>query len=82
TAAEASEFSAVRLFVTRAGGTANYTLSDADAPLVSAICRRLDGIPLAIELAASKTFAYGVRALHTMIEQKLVLLKNSERAAP
>ncbi len=82
TASEANNFGAIRLFVTRASGMANYVLSDADAPLIAAICRRLDGIPLAIELAASKTFAYGVRTLHTMLEQKLLFPKNNERTAP
>ncbi|TWF59084.1 ATP-binding protein [Neorhizobium alkalisoli] len=82
TATEAAEFSAVKLFVARASGRQEYTLNDADAPLVSAICRRLDGIPLAIELAASKTFAYGLPTLDAMLEQKFLLLSNGERTAP
>jgi len=82
TAAEAMEFGAVKLFVARANARASYVLNDEDAPLVSAICRRLDGIPLAIELAASKTFAYGIHTLLTMLEQKFLLLSNGERSAP
>ncbi|MDL2407771.1 winged helix-turn-helix domain-containing protein [Rhizobium calliandrae] len=82
TAAEALEFSAVQLFVDRANERSNYVLSDEDAPLVSAICRRLDGIPLAIQLVASKTFAYGLSSLLTMLEQKFLLLSNGERTAP
>ncbi|MBX5088364.1 ATP-binding protein [Rhizobium lentis] len=82
TALEAMDFSAVRLFVARANGLTNFVLSDVDAPLVGAICRRLDGIPLAIELAASKTIAYGVPTLLAMLEQKFLLLSNGERTAP
>src|SRR5262249_58705160 len=56
TAAQVLAFPAVELFVQQA--TANldrFELSDADAPIVAEICRRLDGIPLAIELAAART---------------------------
>ncbi|MFI0843058.1 ATP-binding protein [Mesorhizobium sp. IMUNJ 23232] len=82
TAKSALEFGAVHLFVTRAQQRGKYVLSDADAPLVSAICRRLDGIPLAIELAATKTFTFGVPTLLTMLEQRFLLLSNGERLAP
>lgn len=82
TAKSALEFGAVRLFVTRAQERGKYVLSDSDAPLVSAICRRLDGIPLAIELAATKTFTFGVPTLLTMLEQRFLLLSNGERMAP
>lgn len=82
TAKQALEFGAVRLFVARAQERGSYVLSDADAPLVSAICRRLDGIPLAIELAASKTFAFGVPTLLAMLEQKFLFLSNGQRTAP
>lgn len=82
TAKTALEFSAVRLFVKRAQERGKYVLTDADAPSVSAICRHLDGIPLAIELVASKVFVYGISALLTMLEQKFLLLGNGERTAP
>lgn len=81
-ATEALEFGAVRLFVARANERGRYELSDADAPLVSAICRRLDGIPLAIELAASKVFTFGVPTLLAMLEQKFLVLSNANRTAP
>jgi predicted ATPase/DNA-binding CsgD family transcriptional regulator len=49
------EAAAVRLFLDRAGSAAPTTpLSDADIAVVAAICRRLDGLPLAIELAAAR----------------------------
>jgi predicted ATPase/DNA-binding winged helix-turn-helix (wHTH) protein len=82
TAATAMEFSAVRLFIKRAQERGKYVLNDTDAPLVSAICRHLDGIPLAVELVASKVFAYGIPTLLAMLEQKFLLLGNGERTAP
>ena len=51
----ASQYPAVELFVERAvAGGDDISLLDADAPLISQICRQLDGIPLAIELAAAR----------------------------
>ncbi|SEM18267.1 Predicted ATPase [Bosea lupini] len=82
TAKQALTFASVQLFVARAQERGTYVLSDGDAPLVSAICQRLDGIALAIELAASKTATFGVPTLLTMIEQRFLLLSNDVRAAP
>lgn len=47
-------FAAVALFVARAGEAAGFVMDDTNAAAVAAICRRLDGIPLAIELAAPR----------------------------
>jgi predicted ATPase len=53
TAAEAAAFPAVKLFVERVTTTVEeFTLTDGNAPLVVEICRRLDGLPLAVEFAA------------------------------
>lgn len=82
TAAEAMDFPAVQLFVARAGGSEKYVLADADAPLVSAICHRLDGIALAIELAASKATALGISTLLTLLEQRFLSLSNGDRSVP
>ena len=54
TAAEASSYSAVQLFADRAALEAGAVLNDATAPRIAAICLRLDGIALAIELAAAR----------------------------
>ena len=55
-AVEALAAGAVQLFVDRAAaGDARFTMDDRNASSVAAICRRLDGIPLAIEMAAART---------------------------
>ena len=63
-AADALRYSAVQLFVERAAAAASgFAMGDAEAPLVCNICRRLDGIPLAIELAAGAIEAVGLKGL-------------------
>jgi predicted ATPase/DNA-binding winged helix-turn-helix (wHTH) protein len=83
TAAEALEFSSVELFVERAASDGDpYHLTDADAPLASEICRRLDGIPLAIELAASRADALGVAGLNAALQTHLGFALRGPRSAP
>jgi predicted ATPase/DNA-binding winged helix-turn-helix (wHTH) protein len=63
-AASAMGFSAVELFVERASSSMDaFELSDANAAAISEFCRKLDGIPLAIELAASQLQLYGIEGL-------------------
>lgn len=81
-AREAMEYGAVALFVARAAERGGYVVSDDDVPLIAAICRRLDGIPLAIELVATKVAALGLPTLLTMLEAKFLTLSNGERSAP
>ena len=60
-AASALAFPAVQLFVERTTeNSGDFELSDADAPFVGDVCRKLDGHPLAIELAAARVEAFGV----------------------
>src|SRR6202041_1375694 len=60
-AVQALSFPAVELFVKQVTNTVHpFELTDADAPLVAEICRRLDGIALPRELAASRVGAHGV----------------------
>lgn len=69
TAPQALAYPAVQLFMMRAErGGYNAELSDADAPIVARICRLLDGIPLAIELMASKVGTYGIRGAYALLE--------------
>jgi predicted ATPase/DNA-binding winged helix-turn-helix (wHTH) protein len=83
TAAEALERSAVQLFMDRAfaaGHTAELT--DVDAPAVAAICSRLDGIPFAIELAASRAGVYGLQGIADLLDNRVKLLWQGRRSAP
>lgn len=65
---DAMAFPAVDLFAKRASEMCGYLLDDADAPFVTAICRRLDGIALAIELAASRLQSLEPAALLDLLE--------------
>jgi predicted ATPase/DNA-binding winged helix-turn-helix (wHTH) protein len=82
TASEASAYSAVKLFVTRAFEQTGYELHDADAPNVAEICRRLDGIPLAIELAATRIGALAPPRLLEMLDDRFKVLAYGSRKAP
>lgn len=82
TAAEALEFPAVRLFMERAAASGNrLELTDADAALVADICRRLDGIPLAIEFAAGKVGAHGIAGTADLLKSRLGLHWQGRRTA-
>jgi predicted ATPase/DNA-binding winged helix-turn-helix (wHTH) protein len=83
TAADALTFPSVQLFAQRArAGGARLTLTDADAPVVAQICRRLDGIALAIEIAAGRVEAYGIRGTASLLEDRLKLLWHGRRTSP
>ena len=78
--AEALRFLAVQLFVERmAASEEDLELREEDAPLVADICRQLDGVPLAIELAAARVSLLGVRELATRLEKGLQVLKGGRR---
>jgi predicted ATPase/DNA-binding winged helix-turn-helix (wHTH) protein len=82
TADEAMACSAVQLFVERATASADdFRLTDADAPVVADICRRLDGIALAIELAAGRVDAFGLRDLAARLDDRFRLLTRGRRTA-
>jgi predicted ATPase/DNA-binding winged helix-turn-helix (wHTH) protein len=67
-------FPAVELFVERAAAILeSYTLDDRDAPVVAEICRKLDGIPLAIELFAGQVETFGISGLVEMLKDRFAL---------
>jgi predicted ATPase len=81
TAAEAAAFPAVQLFVERVTEIVeDFALTDANAPAVVQICRRLDGLPLAIEFAAPGVGVLGVEGLAARLDDSLPLLGARHRA--
>ncbi len=73
-AGEALDFPAVQLFVDRAAEhDETFSLSDTDAPATAEICRRLDGLALAIELAASHAGSLGIRGLLGALDDRFGL---------
>ncbi|MFJ7181839.1 BTAD domain-containing putative transcriptional regulator [Streptomyces massasporeus] len=74
---------AVRLFVDRTRATdPEFTLDATTAPLVADVCRRLDGIPLAMELAATRVRSLGIRELHDRLDDRFKVLNSGYRDAP
>ncbi len=81
-AAEALAFPAVELFVERAMASLGaFSLDDANAPTVARICRRLDGVALAIELAATRVDAFQVHEILALLDERFRILKG-RRDAP
>lgn len=82
TAEQALGFSAIQLFVERAtASNGQFQLTDANAPLVGEICRRLDGIALAIELASSRVGAYSLKETISLLSERFKLLWEGRRTA-
>src|SRR5580704_5424261 len=82
TAAEALRYPAAQLFVERAAASGyGAELSDIDAPIVARSCRRLDGIALAIELAASRVGSLGIRGVAELLDNRFGLLWQGRRTA-
>lgn len=73
---------AVQLFVARAQAVQpSFVLTQENAPIIADICRRLDGIPLAIELAAARTRALSVADIAARLDDRFRLLTGGSRAA-
>jgi predicted ATPase len=72
---------AVRLFVDRAEATGvDLAVGATDGPAIAEICRRLDGIPLAIELAAARVIAMGPEEIAAHLDERFRLLTGGRRA--
>jgi predicted ATPase/DNA-binding winged helix-turn-helix (wHTH) protein len=82
TASEVLAYPAPRLFAERVSARrSDFSLGDDEAPMVAEICRKLDGIALAIELAAGRAAIFGVRNTVARLGSRLDLLKFGRRTA-
>ena len=82
TASEVLAYPAARLFAERVSvRRGDFSLGDDEAPMVAEICRKLDGIALAIELAAGRAAIFGVRNTVARLGSRLDLLKFGRRTA-
>jgi len=78
-----SQFEAVALFIERAQTVKpDFQVTNANAPAVAGICAKLDGLPLAIELAAARSKFFAPQALLTRLEQGLTMLTGGARDLP
>ena len=76
-----TRFSAVTLFVERVRSTTRFQPSRRDLPKIAEICRRLDGIPLALELAAARVAELGLREIAARLDDRFSILTRGRRTA-
>jgi predicted ATPase/predicted Ser/Thr protein kinase len=80
---ELSKYSAISLFVQRAVAVKpDFELTEENAPIVAEICARLDGLPLAIELAAARVKFLSLSAMRARLASRLQLLTGGARDLP
>jgi predicted ATPase/class 3 adenylate cyclase len=83
TAGQVAHYEAVRLFVERARAVEpRFALTDENAPAVTEICARLDGLPLAIELAAARLTLFSLDELRSRLGSRLEVLRGGARDRP
>src|SRR5439155_26733 len=79
---ELAEVASVRLFVERAQAVRpEFVLDPVSAPVVADICRQLDGVPLAIELAAARVASLSINEIGRRLDQRFRLLTGGRRTA-
>ena len=78
---ELAGFESVQLFAEHAMRRAGFVLDDANAAAVAAVCARLDGIPLALELAAARLGSLSVPEISSRLDQRFRLLTGGSRTA-
>lgn len=77
-----SQFDSVKLFIERATAVqSNFQVTNANAPAVAQICYRLDGIPLAIELAAARIKLFSPEQIASRLDDRFRLLTGGNRTA-
>jgi predicted ATPase/DNA-binding CsgD family transcriptional regulator len=82
-AAEAVGHEAVRLFLARAGAArSGFTLTESNTEAVVELCRALDGLPLALELAAARVRVLSVEQIAARLADRFRLLSAGDRTAP
>jgi predicted ATPase len=78
-----TQYAAVQLFIARAqAAKRDFAVTNATAPAVAEICVQLDGLPLAIELAAARVKLFGPEALLAQLNQRLPFLTDGPRDLP
>jgi predicted ATPase len=78
-----TQFEAVKLFIERAVSVKpDFTATNENAPAIAGICERVDGLPLAIELAAARIKLFSPQALLTRLEKSLSVLGSGARDLP
>ena len=82
TAAKVLDYPAAQLFVARvAASRDDFELRDADAPMAAEICRRLEGLALAIEIVAGRVEAYGIQKAGELLNRQFELVWQGRRTA-
>src|SRR6185369_15809280 len=77
-----SEYSAARLFVERAAAqNRSFRLTASEAIGIAEICVRLDGIPLAIEMAAARVRTMSIEVIHSRLSDRFGLLRSGNRTS-
>lgn len=79
---EAAQYPGVALFAERAAAASGFVLSEENWPAVARICRRLDGVPLALELAAGLSRVLSPQQIFERLDDQFRLLTTEDRGAP
>jgi class 3 adenylate cyclase len=79
---QVGQYEAVRLFIERATSSkADFAVTHGSAPTLAAVCQQLDGIPLAIELAAARVRSLSVEEINTRLDNRFRLLTGGSKTA-
>src|SRR5207248_11023204 len=83
TLAALSQFERVKLFIERAAASKHdFSVTSENAPAITGICERVDGLPLGIELAAARVTLFSPQALLGRLETSLNVLSGGSRDLP